>query len=349
MAETSATNSGQAQTGTLTARADTSHCYIHIVEPEEHGNELTLDLLRSASKDFSMPVVFRKLATLPENVQTREFVELEPEQKLLWRERTDDKAVAFRNEKGKTDYNYVSGREGSAREYLDEIFVHKKDVYAHLGKVSSGFSELKKHPWGTTLFEHVRDTVFSSGWFQVPEWELSGHVFLGNNTEMFAEPSQGAPGSDWHMFPTTNLFVMLAGQKKWMTRPPQEGDQLKNHEELIFPSGGREAPVEDREFDTVYLESGDVLFNVPYEWHKVVNARGPSLGAAFRVIDVPYVEQLMQYPAVQSNLKLRKMSDEYKHLATSLRMASLDPRRIRMTLNTAELMICAASRFPILE
>ncbi|MFG0335870.1 MAG: hypothetical protein ACF8TS_21135, partial [Maioricimonas sp. JB049] len=61
------------------------------------------------------------------------------------------------------------------------------------------------------------------------------------------------------------------------------------------------------------------------------------------------VEQLMQYPAVKANLKLRKMSDEYKHLATSLRMASLDPRRIRMTLNTAELMICAASRFPILE
>ncbi|MFG0333327.1 MAG: hypothetical protein ACF8TS_08205, partial [Maioricimonas sp. JB049] len=230
MSETTATNINQVQTGNISASADTSHCYIHIVEPEEHGHELTLDLLRSASKDFSMPVVFRKLATLPENVQTREFVEIEPEQKLLWRERTDDKAVAFRNEKGKTDYNYVSGRDGTAREYLDEIFVHKKDVYAHLGKVSSGFSELKKHPWGTTLFEHVRDTVFRSGWFQVPEWELSGHVFLGNNTEMFAEPSQGAPGSDWHMFPTTNLFVMLSGQKKWMTRPPQEGDQLSHHE-----------------------------------------------------------------------------------------------------------------------
>ncbi len=321
------------------------HDYINIVEPDEHNHELTRELLESCSSRYAKPVLFRKLVPLGEQVQTREFLEIDPDQSLLWREKTDDSAVAFRDKSGKTDYNYVTGREGTASEYLDEIFRHRKDVYAHLGKVSSGFSELHKHQWGDRIFEHIRDHVFGHGWFRIPEWELSGHCFIGNNTEMFAEPGKGAPGSDWHMFPTLNVFVMIAGMKQWMTRPPQPGDQFRHQEELVFPTGGREGPVEDRQYDTVYLESGDVLFNVPYEWHKVLNARGPSVGAAFRVIDRPYVDSLREYPAVKANLKLREINDEYAHMATSLKYASWDPVRMAMSLNTAEMMICTAARF----
>ncbi len=328
---------------------DLSHDYIHVVEPDEHSNVLNLELLEACSKNFSKPVVFRKMVPLDPAVGTREFLERATDQKLLWREKTDDSAVAFRNKEGKTDYNYVSGKEGTAQEYLDEIFVNKKDVYAHLGRVSSGFSDLHKHPWGTTIFEHIRNEVFRGNWFQIPEWELSGHCFLGNNTEMFAEPSSGAPGSDWHMFPTLNVFVMMAGVKKWMSRPPQPGDQHRNQEELVFPSGGREGPLDDREYDTVYLRSGDLLFNVPYEWHKVVNARGYSLGTAFRVFDRPYIERLKAYPAVAANLKLKNLSDEYAHMATSIRAASNDPIRMQMCLNTAEMMICTAGRFDFLN
>lgn len=319
--------------------------YINIVEADEHRNELTAELLEACSHNFSKPVLFRGLVPLDEHVQTRQFLEVDTSQQLLWREKTDDTAVAFRDESGKTDYNYVSGREGTAAEYLDEIFEQQKDVYAHLGKVSSGFSELHKHQWGDTVFEHLKQHVFGHNWFNIPDWELSGHCFIGNNTEMFAEPNRGAPGSDWHMFPTVNVFVMIAGVKQWMTRPPAQGDQFTNLDELVFPSGGRECPRDDRPFDTVYLKSGDVLFNVPYEWHKVLNARGPSVGAAFRVIDRPYVEQLKQVPAVSANLKLREINDEYAHLATSLKYASLDPQRMMMGLNTAEMMICTAARF----
>ena len=69
------------------------------------------------------------------------------------------------------------------------------------------------------------------------------------------------------------------------------------------------------------------------------------MGAAFRIIDRPYVDQLKTYPAVKSNLKLRNINDEYAHLATSLKYASLDPMRMFMALNTAEMMICTAARF----
>lgn len=323
--------------------------YINIVEADEHKNELTQELLEACSNNYSKPVLFRKLVPLDQSVQTREFLEVGLDESLLWREKTDDSAVRFRNEDGKTDYNYVTGREGTAKEYLDEIFEAGKDVYAHLGKVSSGFSELHKHKWGQVIFDHIRDHVFGENWFQYPGWELSGHCFIGNNTEMFAEPGKGAPGSDWHMFPTLNVFVMIAGMKQWMTRPPLNGDQFRDQEELVFPSGGREGPVEERQYDTVYLESGDVLFNVPYEWHKVLNAQGPSVGAAFRVIDRPYVDQLRAYPAVAANLKLKEMNDEYAHMATSLKYASFDPVRMAMSLNTAEMMICTAARFNLVQ
>ena len=327
---------------------DTGNCFIHVIERDEHGGVLTGEVLESCSQEFSTPVVFRGMVPLGEKGLGREFLEFDLEQKLLWRERTGQQSVSFRDAVGKTDYNYVTGREGTARAYLDEIFVRQKDVYAHLGHISSGFDRLDKYPWGQALFDRIHAEVFRTDWFAVPGWELTGHAFLGHNTEMFAEPAQGAPGSDWHMFPTTNLFVMLAGTKKWMTRPPQSGDQLTHRAELIFPSGGRERPAEEHSYDTVYLKPGDVLFNVPFEWHKVLNARGWSLGAAFRVIDRPYVNELLASPAIAANVKLKELSDEYAHLATSLRMASRDPVRSQMALNIGEMMICAVSRFPMI-
>jgi len=328
---------------------NTSNSYIHIVEPEEHGGAMTMELLESCSKNFSVPVLFRGMVPIPEVVSTREFYEIETDQKLIWRERTGDHRVSFRDKDGRTDYNYVTGKEGTAKEYLDDIFVHNKDVYTNLGYVSSGHELLEKYPWGGILFKKVHETVFRSGWFDIPDWELSGHVFLGNNTEMFPEPGYGAPGSDWHMFPTTNIFVMLMGGKKWQTRPPLAGDHLKDREELIFPSGGREAPVDpERKYDTVYVYPGDALFNVPYEWHKVMNAKGPSLGAAFRVVDKPYIEELLNSPAVKSNLKLKKYGADEAHTVTSLKHASQDPIRMQMALNTLEMMLSASARYPFL-
>jgi len=326
-----------------------SHEFIRIIESDQHEQSLTLEKVRDFSSNFTKPVVFKNMIQLDDWVATRSFLEIATDEQLVWRERTSDAAVSFRDKEGKTDYNYVSGKEGKGTQFLDDIFIHKKDVYAHLGNISSGFKELHKFPWGKTLYEHVKQEVLRSGWYQIPEWELSGHIFLGNNTVDYEEPSCGAPGSEWHMFPTVNVFVLVSGKKKWMTYPPCVGDQLHNPEELIFPSGGREHPRQNREFDTVYLTAGDVLFNVPYEWHKVLNARGLSLGIAFRVIDRSYVDFLLTVPANVANIKAKKMSDEYAHMVTSLRIASTDPARMHMALNTIEMFLLAASRIPFLE
>jgi hypothetical protein len=330
-------------------RDDISNGYIRVVERKEHGSVLTMDLLESFSDGFHRPVLFRGMVPLDPKVQSRSFFEVEVGQKLLWRERTGNAPVTVRNKQGKTDYNYVSGKEGTAKEYLDDIFVNKKDVYAHLGNISSGFQDLHKFPWGGTLFDHVHQEVFAKPWFDVPGWRLTGHVFLGNNTDMYGDPANGAPGSDWHMFATTNLFLLLAGRKKWMTRPPRKGDQFRNLNELISPAGGRECPEDDVPFDTVYINPGDLLFNMPYEWHKVLNARGWNLGAAFRVIDETYVARILNMPAIKANLKTKRLNDDLAHLMTSLNTASHDPVRMQMSLNTAEMMICTMARLELLE
>ena len=108
--------------------------YINVVESDEHKNELTREMLEACSNNFSKPVLFRNLVPLGPEAESRKFLDVHSDESLLWREKTDDSAVTFRDENGKTDYNYVTGREGTASEYLDEIFKHRKDVYAHLGK-----------------------------------------------------------------------------------------------------------------------------------------------------------------------------------------------------------------------
>ncbi|MCO4743585.1 MAG: hypothetical protein KC912_02275 [Proteobacteria bacterium] len=276
----------------------------------------------------------------------RSHIEDRPNARLSWRSRSGNEPVGFRNHKGRTDYNYVTGTSGSLREFCDAIFERQEDVYTHVGQVSSGFVGLKRHPWGEAFFTRLRAEILVDDWFQIPDWELPGHAFIGHNRENWGDPRHGAPGSDWHMFPSANLFVMLAGEKRWMTRPPQSGDQLTHLDEVIHPSGGREAPHGSHAFDTVQVLPGDVLFNPPYEWHKVLNARGVSLGVAMRIVDRAYVSALAGSAPMRAHVGgSGVLGPDGAHLLTSLRMASRDPVRAAMCLNAVEFMVCRAARF----
>ncbi len=166
-------------------------------------------------------------------------------------------------------------------------------------------------------------------------------MFLGYSNQEYGEPSRGAVGSDWHMFPTLNVFVMIAGTKKWSTRPPQLGDQFRDYDLMFDISSGREAPGMSFESDVVYVKLGDVLINPPFEWHKVLNARGLCFGAAFRIIDIHYLEKLQARP----NLDMSKiLQGGYKqaelenvaHYLTSLNYASRYINRAQMLLNDVE-------------
>jgi hypothetical protein len=310
---------------------------INVVERDVHKNKLTFDLLQKASENFTKPVVLRRMAHIDPKLQTRDFYEIELDKTLQWRRKSGNSAVAFRSKDGKSDYNYVTGQVGTGKEFLDDIFTHNLDVYSHLGTISSGYKD--PYEWGKLIFNRLKEEIFRGDWFDIPSWQITGHMFFGYSNQEYGEPINGAVGSDWHMFPTLNIFVMVAGRKKWMTRPPELGEQFKNDSQLFLTSSGREAPGHNfDDYETLYVEPGDVIFNLPYEWHKVLNAKGLSIGAAFRVIDTSYIHQLAQRTAIAEKMPSfeNDVTEDLAHLLTSVRFASFHLNRAQMILNDIE-------------
>ena len=314
-----------------------SYRFINVIAESEHQGEFTTSSVTAFTNNFSRPALFRKLAAIPAKLLTKEFyAAIDPNESVQWRRKNGNAPAAIRSGSGKSDYNYVSGHVGTGAEFLSDVFDRKIDVYSHLGTISSGYSD--PYQWGKMAFSRVQEEILASGWMNVQGWRTTGHMFFGYSTADYGEPSQGAVGSDWHMFPTLNLFVMIAGRKKWMTRPPALLEQFEGEDYMFSTSSGREAPGGTFDHDTVYLEPGDVLLNPPYEWHKVLNARGLNLGAAFRIIDASYIARLARRRAVLANLPNfgDALPEGVAHLLTSLRYCSLHFDRAQMMLNEVE-------------
>ncbi|MGH7135084.1 MAG: hypothetical protein ACREHD_05045 [Pirellulales bacterium] len=311
--------------------------FINVIAESEHHGELTMPSVTAFTENFAKPALFRNLAPIPPQLLTKEFyAAIDPSKSVQWRRKNGNTPVSMRSASGKADYNYVSGHVGTGGDFLSDLFDQKIDVYSHLGTISSGYQD--PYEWGKIVFERVQEEIFASPWMNVQGWQTTGHMFLGYSTAEYGEPSQGAVGSDWHMFPTLNLFVMIAGRKKWMTRPPALSEQLEGEDYLFSTSSGREAPGATFDHDTVYVEPGDVLLNPPYEWHKVLNGRGLCIGAAFRIIDTIYMDRLARRRAIRANLPTfgKVVPESVAHLLTSLRYCSFHLNRAQMMLNEGE-------------
>lgn len=307
---------------------------------DEHQGKITFEAIKKHSENFSKPTLYRNLVKIEDALTQRAFFEqIDSSLTLQWRVKQNDAAVSIRDSHGNSDYNYVTGKIGSGFEFLEDIFTHKLDVYSHLGTISSGYND--PYPWGKLAFNKVKQAVFSSCWFDIPQWIVTGHMFLGNSTQEYGEPIHGAVGSDWHMFPTLNIFVMIAGEKRWSTRPPMLGDQYKDFELMFATSSGRENPGGVyKDAETFQILPGDVLVNPPFEWHKVLNAKGLSIGAAFRVIDTSYLDLLntrknLDCSRIDINADFSK-NEELAHFLTSSSYASKDLKRAQMLLNDIE-------------
>jgi hypothetical protein len=314
-----------------------SYRFINVIAESEHQGELTMPSVTAFTENFSKPALFRNLAPIPAQLLTKKFyTEIDPSKPVQWRRKNGNAPASIRSASGKSDYNYVSGHVGTGAEFLSDVFDHKIDVYSHLGTISSGYKD--PYEWGKIVFKRVQSEIFASRWLNVEGWQTTGHMFFGYSTVDYGEPSQGAVGSDWHMFPTLNLFVMIAGRKKWMTRPPALLEQLEGEDYMFSTSSGREAPGATFDHDMVHLEPGDVLLNPPYEWHKVLNGRGLNIGAAFRIIDTIYIARLARRRSILANLPAfgDVIPEAVAHLLTSLRYCSLQLNRAQMMLNEGE-------------
>lgn len=321
--------------------------YVNVVEPAQHKGKLTLEAVDKFTEGFSKPAVFRKLVEIDPQLGKREFYEKDSEDRTRWRLKTDDRRAAMRNDNGTVDWNYVNNREGTAKEFLDDIFVHQQDVYGHIGAISvdySGDGSFYNDPyakWGMSTFMRVKEKIFAKPWFAIDGWHVNGQMFFGHSTQEFGEPARGAVGSDWHMFPTLNMFVMIAGVKQWSTCPPRLGEQSSGYQKMLNTMGsGREDSGGEYDCDVVYLRPGDVLINPPYEWHKVLNGTGLTAGAAFRVVDVSYLSQLGGREALDtSRAKFDGSASrtfELMHFLTSINYASRHINRAQMMVNEIE-------------
>lgn len=324
--------------------------YVNVIDKKTHGGRLTRDAAERFTNGFTRTAVLRNLANIDEGLSQRAFYDAVPADKTLqYRLKEGEQPVSVRNAQGQSDYNFVSGKVASGAEFLDDIFERKLGVYSHLGTVASGFDD--PYEWGKLAFLKVKEAIFSKPWWGVAPWRITGHFFMGNATADYAEPAvNGGIGTDWHMFPTLNVFVMIAGKKKWFIRPPQIGDQFRDYDTLFATSSGREAAGADFESDIVYMEPGDVIINPPYQWHKVLNAEGLTIGGAFRVLDLDYLEQL----GTRRGLDISKVSnpqpgdrkEELAHLLTSLAYASRDLCRAQMMLNDLEYVFLRQKHSP---
>lgn len=152
--------------------------FINIITESDHKKTLTLSKARKYTENFSKPALLKGMVNIPPEMATREFFDqVPPDKKVQWRVKEGNQAVSMRAEDGSSDYNYVTGRVGTGKEFLDNIFSEKLDVYSHLGTISSGYND--PYEWGKEAFRLVKDEIFSQTWFDVPEWEVTGHFFSG--------------------------------------------------------------------------------------------------------------------------------------------------------------------------
>lgn len=114
------------------------------------------------------------------------------------------------------------------------------------------------------------------------------NLFIGYNNE------NQYTGSNLHCGGSGNFFCMLHGQKHWTLIDPKYSAILKGrvaksgiHGQTLFDMGDNGIEQVPEIFDyipryEVLLESGDVLWNAPWWWHRIKNDNGLSIGLAIR-------------------------------------------------------------------
>ena len=329
-----------------------SHGYIAVVPASRHGKKLTKELLFEVTEDFKKPAVFKDMVAIDSVLANRVFYQdIDPAAKTVWRRQKPGVGVKMEDR-----YDYVSGEEGAASQFLNEVF-SGVSTYAFLGPMAYQFGEPGAQSWGSKVFRKVQREVFKDQWLAFDSWKLTGQLFFGASDTLFGEPADGFPGSDWHSAASINLFVMVAGLRKWLTYPPHLEEQLGNTATRIEGSL-RVKPKDSLKFDTVYLRPGDVLVNPPFEWHKVLNGQGFSCGMACRIKDIDYGRHLLkdhlggvalevgadEKTVAQVEAYLLELfetesvdgEDGPLHLLTSSMYASKDPRRAPLLLGVLE-------------
>jgi hypothetical protein len=267
---------------------DVSNGFISVVPPSQHGGVMTMDRVERDTQGFRRPVLYKAMAPVVPELATRAFFEglgRGDGDTVVWTQHTPGT--------GRWPMPFEDAKQGASSEFLACLFDAPTNVYTTIGSMAPYGTDASSD-WASAAFRKVRDALVRPSWFRIDPWRTGGQAFIGYTSADFGEIAEGYPGSDWHSICTLNMFVMAAGIKRWMTCPPIPSAMPPD---LVRPvSGGREwyTQAGPRRFDAVHVEPGDVLVNPPYEWHKIINARGFTCGLALRIVDVGYCHRLVE-------------------------------------------------------
>ena len=109
---------------------------------------------------------------------------------------------------------------------------------------------------------------------------VSSQFVIGKSS---ADPSVAPIGSDFHCAAGNNWFIQVAGRKRWefimpaysaFVWPLKGGLYNFWNAQKDMAGASRHIPVE-----YVDLEPGDVLFNPPWQWHKIVSEYTKAVAA----------------------------------------------------------------------
>mmetsp|Transcript_11812 Transcript_11812/g.21905 ORF Transcript_11812/g.21905 Transcript_11812/m.21905 type:complete len:358 (+) Transcript_11812:56-1129(+) len=101
-----------------------------------------------------------------------------------------------------------------------------------------------------------------------------------------ADPELLVTGSDFHCAVGNNWFIQVVGRKRWEFIAPEYSASVWPLKGGMFNfwTGNKdmESAVHHIPSEYVDLEPGDVLFNPPWQWHKITNFEGLSIGVPVR-------------------------------------------------------------------
>lgn len=136
------------------------------------------------------------------------------------------------------------------------------------------------------------------------------NLFIGYN-----DNSKKCTGSSMHCGGSGNFFCMLKGRKHWTLIDPQYSCLLKGrvartgiHAQTLFDMG--DLPLDQIPPIFTYLpryevmmEEGDILYNPPWWWHRIINDDGLSIGMAIRNNKVTKLNLLNNFTYTMSGYK----------------------------------------------
>lgn len=216
----------------------------------------SVDYLPSVLGEFTIPAVRNaQVGTLQDNRFEVNFGEAFTE---MWESESSGQYLFFPVKSRFTFNGSTSGTSVSLQQVIDDLVQQDLD----LNRIWPGFGSASHSTYHSAQFVIGKSLPQSSG---------------------------KATGSDWHCAIGNNWFVQTAGRKRWQFVDPEHSAYMHPLKGGFFNmwTGNKQQKDLEKHIETRYvdLNAGDLLYNPDWQWHKVTNYDGLSIGVPIRELN----------------------------------------------------------------